>query len=564
MTALRNLRIGTRLAIAFALIALLMSSMAVIARLGLNSIRQDMDQVINDRYKKVQITHAIGDSVNLHARLVRNLVIMDTPAQREQEIQRLHDTRPQITAHYEDLRKRINTAQGLALLDQLQAERQAFVAAEEELIKAVRSGDLAAAKTLLLETLRPRQLSYQKKLKDMTEYQEQLMNTSADATMATIGSVTLLTLGGTVLGLIVAVVAGVVVTRSVTRPVKSIVGTLKTVAGGDLTVDVAVNRGDEIGALQVALRDTVAALRLLVNDVRAGIDSVTTASSQIAAGNQDLSSRTEQQASSLQETASSMEELTATVRQSAETARTASNLAANASMAAGHGGEVVSQVVGTMDDISASSRKVVDIIGVIDGIAFQTNILALNAAVEAARAGEQGRGFAVVAGEVRVLAQSSAEAAKEIKSLIGSSVDKVEAGSRPVAEAGQAMQDIVEQVRKVHSLINDIASTTGEQSRGIEQVNTAVTQMDQVTQQNAALVEESAAAAGSLAQQAQALSEAVARFRVEGAAASRSIAPPPVAPVRTPPLKTATPPAPAARRAAVPAGMAPDLAWEAF
>jgi methyl-accepting chemotaxis protein len=564
MTALRNLRIGTRLAIAFALIALLMSSMAVIARLGLNSIRQDMDQVINDRYKKVQITHAIGDSVNLHARLVRNLVIMDTPAQREQEIQRLHDTRPQITAHYEDLRKRINTAQGLALLDQLQAERQAFVAAEEELIKAVRSGDLAAAKTLLLETLRPRQLSYQKKLKDMTEYQEQLMNTSADATMATIGSVTLLTLGGTVLGLIVAVVAGVVVTRSVTRPVKSIVGTLKTVAGGDLTVDVAVNRGDEIGALQVALRDTVAALRLLVNDVRAGIDSVTTASSQIAAGNQDLSSRTEQQASSLQETASSMEELTATVRQSAETARTASNLAANASMAAGHGGEVVSQVVGTMDDISASSRKVVDIIGVIDGIAFQTNILALNAAVEAARAGEQGRGFAVVAGEVRVLAQRSAEAAKEIKSLIGSSVDKVEAGSRPVAEAGQAMQDIVEQVRKVHSLINDIASTTGEQSRGIEQVNTAVTQMDQVTQQNAALVEESAAAAGSLAQQAQALSEAVARFRVEGAAASRSIAPPPVAPVRTPPLKTATPPAPAARRAAVPAGMAPDLAWEAF
>jgi methyl-accepting chemotaxis protein len=248
--------------------------------------------------------------------------------------------------------------------------------------------------------------------------------------------------------------------------------------------------------------------------VRSGVESVTTASGQIAAGNQDLSSRTEQQASSLQQTASSMEQLTSAVRQSADTARTASQLATQASDAVGRGGAAVDNVVSTMEDISHSSRQVVDIIGVIDGIAFQTNILALNAAVEAARAGEQGRGFAVVAAEVRALAQRSAQAAREIKTLIGASMENVETGSSLVADAGVTMTDIVDQVQKVSSLIAEISAATQEQTRGIAQINQAVGQLDQVTQQNAALVEESASASESLQQQANHLVETVGVFRL--------------------------------------------------
>ena len=561
MTALKNLRIGTRLGLAFALIAVLMIGMAVIAGISLKNVRTDMDLVLNDRYAKVKLTNDIGDAVNLQARIVRNLVIMESPAQREEEVKSLMASRERLAQKYEDLGQRINTADGRALFDKLMEQRKAYVAAQDEFLKLAKADDAAGAKAVLLDTLRPRQLAYMKQLDDMTNFQEKLMDQAGQATFSTVDTVTWVTITVTVLGLAVAVVAGLVVTRSVTRPVAAVVADLQTVASGDLTVNVAVNRADELGQLQRALAETVESLRRVVGDVRSGVDSVTTASSQIAAGNQDLSSRTEQQASSLQETASSMEELTATVRQSADAARAASNLAANASAAATHGGDVVGQVVGTMDEISASSRKIVDIIGVIDGIAFQTNILALNAAVEAARAGEQGRGFAVVASEVRVLAQRSAEAAKEIKALIGASVDRVEAGSRQVADAGEAMKDIVDQVRKVHDLIGEIASTANEQSRGIEQVNVAVTQMDQVTQQNAALVEESAAAASSLAHQAQALADAVAAFRIEAERAPVKTKPAP-APVQAkapaPPRQTA--PAPAAR-AAAPEG---DLAWESF
>ncbi|MFG6487029.1 methyl-accepting chemotaxis protein [Roseateles sp. BYS78W] len=555
MNALKQLRIGARLTIAFALVAALMVGTAVITRLGLSSIHEDMDTVLNNRYAKVKVINDMGDDVNLQARVVRNLVIMDGEAEREQEIKTLLASREKVDKAYADLSSRIQLAKGQALLEKIQQERNGFAAEADELVKLVRAGDVAAAKSLLLSKLRPRQLAYQARLQDLTVFQEELMRASSEATMATIAQVSALTLTGTLAGIAIALAAGVIVTRSVTRPVSGIVATLKQVASGDLTVDVTVDRGDEVGDLQRSLGETVAALRRLVNEVRSGIDSVTTASSQIAAGNQDLSSRTEQQASSLQETASSMEELTATVRQSADAARAASNLAANASLAAGHGGDVVNLVVGTMDEISASSHKVVDIIGVIDGIAFQTNILALNAAVEAARAGEQGRGFAVVASEVRVLAQRSAEAAREIKSLIGSSVDRVEAGSRQVAEAGQAMQEIVEQVRKVNDLIGEIAGTTGEQSRGIEQINTAVTQMDQVTQQNAALVEEGAAAASSLAHQARSLSEAVAMFRVGSTHQATTVA----APTPRKPV-----PSPAPRRASSKPSIESDLAWESF
>jgi methyl-accepting chemotaxis protein len=273
------------------------------------------------------------------------------------------------------------------------------------------------------------------------------------------------------------------------------------------------------GSLMHSLQLLDAALLKTVTQVRSASDSINTASSEIASGNQDLSARTEQAASNLEETAASMEELTSTVRNSADAARQANQLAASASEVAVRGGQVVSQVVSTMQDIHQSSQKINDIIGTIDGIAFQTNILALNAAVEAARAGEQGRGFAVVAGEVRNLAQRSAEAAKEIKGLIGASVEKVEAGTKLVADAGQTMSEIVGSIQRVSDIVGEITAAAGEQSDGIGQVNTAVNQLDQMTQQNAALVEESAAAAVSLKDQAARLAQVVAVFRVGGARA---------------------------------------------
>ncbi len=288
----------------------------------------------------------------------------------------------------------------------------------------------------------------------------------------------------------------------------------ESVAAGDLATPVGSAGRDEAGRLLQAIGAMQQALADVVGRVRANAQSVATASTQIAQGNQDLSSRTEQTASNLQQTASSMEQLTGTVKQSADSARQANQLAASAAEVAQRGGSVVSQVVSTMDEINASSKKISDIIGVIDGIAFQTNILALNAAVEAARAGEQGRGFAVVASEVRSLAQRSAEAAREIKGLIGASVDKVETGSRLVSDAGSTMNEIVASVQRVSDIIGEITAAAAEQSDGIGQVNTAVTQLDQMTQQNAALVEESAAAAESLREQAQRLEQTISAFRL--------------------------------------------------
>ncbi|MBX3600161.1 MAG: HAMP domain-containing protein [Rubrivivax sp.] len=302
--------------------------------------------------------------------------------------------------------------------------------------------------------------------------------------------------------------------RGVIGDIRHAVQVAQTVASGDLSSRIVVQRSDETGQLLQALQQMNGALASLVGQVRSGAENIATASSQIASGNADLSQRTEEQASNLQQTAASMEQLTATVRQNADTARQATQLAGSATDVAAQGGTVVAQVISTMQDISASSRKIADIIAVIDGIAFQTNILALNAAVEAARAGEQGRGFAVVAGEVRNLAQRSAQAAREIKSLIGDSVEKVEAGSRLVGDAGRTMDDIVAQVRRVADLIAEISRASVEQSSGIGQVGDAVQQLDQVTQQNAALVEESAAAADSLRHQAQALTQTVSSFKL--------------------------------------------------
>jgi len=325
---------------------------------------------------------------------------------------------------------------------------------------------------------------------------------------------TLVLVGGGALAALLAAAVAVFMQRNITRPLAAAVAVAKRVAEGDLTGRIEVRSGDETGELMAALRDMNAALVRIVGQVRGGTDTIATASAQIAAGNMDLSSRTEQQASSLEETASSMEELTSAVKQNADNAVQARTLASSASAVAVKGGAVVSDVVRTMGSINDSARKIADIIGVIDGIAFQTNILALNAAVEAARAGEQGRGFAVVATEVRNLAQRSAGAAKEIKALIDDSVDKVGVGSKLVDQAGATMQEVVDSVQRVSAIIADISNASEEQRTGIEQVNEAITQMDQVTQQNAALVEEAAAAANSMQDQAAALSQVVGVFRI--------------------------------------------------
>jgi methyl-accepting chemotaxis protein len=306
------------------------------------------------------------------------------------------------------------------------------------------------------------------------------------------------------------------IARAVSRPLHQAVRIAQAVAAGDLTARIEVRSKDETGLLLQALKDMNDNLVRIVGEVRTGTETIATASNQIASGNADLSSRTEQQAGSLEETASSMEELTSTVKQNADNARQANGLAASASEVALKGGTVVAQVVDTMGSINESARKIVDIIGVIDGIAFQTNILALNAAVEAARAGEQGRGFAVVASEVRNLAQRSAAAAKEIKTLIGDSVEKVDAGAKLVDQAGATMEEIVASVKRVTDIMGEIAAASQEQTAGIEQVNQAISQMDEVTQQNASLVEEAAAASQSMQDQAANLAQVVSVFRLNG------------------------------------------------
>lgn len=320
------------------------------------------------------------------------------------------------------------------------------------------------------------------------------------------------------LGVLLAVIIGFLLIRAIVGPLNEAVAVANAVASGDLTSRIEVHSTNETGRLLQALKTMNENLINLVSKVRTGTDQIATASGEIASGNTDLSQRTEEQASSLEETASSMEELTSTVKQNADNARQANQLAAGASEVAVKGGAVVGQVVQTMSSINESSKKIVDIISVIDGIAFQTNILALNAAVEAARAGEQGRGFAVVATEVRTLAQRSAAAAKEIKELISDSVAKVENGTRLVDEAGTTMDEIVIAVKRVTDIMSEISAASHEQSSGIEQVNQAVTQMDEVTQQNAALVEEAAAAAESMSDQAQALAQAISVFKLSGGA----------------------------------------------
>jgi methyl-accepting chemotaxis protein-1 (serine sensor receptor) len=400
----------------------------------------------------------------------------------------------------------------------LQARTKFVDEAERPLVAALRAGDTARATALvhgpMIELFAPVRTTINALIQTQLD-EAAKANRSSESTYET---VRLVCLSGMAFGLLLAVVVGAMLVKSIVRPLDEAVRIAGAVADGDLTQDISVRANDETGHLMRALSEMNAGLARLVGRVRAGTDTIASASSQIATGNLDLSARTEQQAASLDRTATSMEQLTSTVRQNADNARQANTLAQSASEVAAKGGTVVTQVVATMGAINASAARIADIIGVIDGIAFQTNILALNAAVEAARAGEQGRGFAVVAAEVRNLAQRSAAAAKEIKSLIDDSVQKVNHGSALVDQAGATMGEIVGSINRVTDIMAEIMAASQEQSTGIEEVNRAIAQMDQSTQQNAALVEEASAAAQSLREEADSLARAVGAFRLDAQA----------------------------------------------
>ncbi len=462
------------------------------------------------------------------------------------------------TARISEIQKRVDAAAKdpveRAALDTIAAARKAYIAARDGANKAKAGGDLASAKAQLADKVQPAITAYLSAQQAYVDLQR-----ARSATVRAESGAQRLHALWLVMGVMASIVAGLVLStlllvRAVCRPMTQLAEVARRIGDGDLDVVVDTSRHDEIGALQRSLAGMRDALRGIVGQVRQSAESIQVASTEVASGNIDLSHRTEETASNLQQTASSLQQLTANVRQSADAAAQANQLAASAQSVAQRGGAVVSQVVSTMDEINQSSKRIADIIGTIDGIAFQTNILALNAAVEAARAGEQGRGFAVVASEVRSLAQRSAEAAREIKVLIGSSVDKVETGARLVQDAGSTMGEIVASVQRVSDVIGEISAASEEQSQGIAQVNGAVSNLDQMTQQNAALVEESAAAAESLKDQAQRLTAAMQVFRLSGSGTAMAV---PVAPALRPtpvlakPAATARPVALAPRPAAL-------------
>jgi methyl-accepting chemotaxis protein len=405
-------------------------------------------------------------------------------------------------------------------LEKIGTARQPLLASLTKTKELRAAGDAAATKAYVDQTFLPAAATYLASIDDFVALQVQHRSESKTRGAAMEARSDMLGIAAVAILFALGVFLAIALVRSITQPLQRAVGVTEAIAAGDLTQDLQDYRQDEFGDLLRSLSAMVVKLRGVVSEVRLGVDSVSTASNEIATGNHDLSERTEQTASNLQQTAASMEELTSTVTQSADTARQANQLASTAAQAATRGGEVVAQVVSTMHNISSASHKISEIIGTIDGIAFQTNILALNAAVEAARAGEQGRGFAVVASEVRSLAQRSAQAAKEIKVLIGASVATVESGTQQVAQAGETMGEIVSSVRRVSDLIGEISASSGEQRDGINQVNQAVANLDQMTQQNAALVEESAAAASGLREQSQRLAEVVSIFNVGSHAAA--------------------------------------------
>jgi methyl-accepting chemotaxis protein len=521
---LSNLRIGARLALAFSILLLITLVVAILGIWRLDSLKKTSEEIATVDMRRALLAQGWSAQTTINwIRASAALKTRDT-AYQEQLTKDMAATSQSISEDQKELFELITDEKGKALLNAVAAKRQAYVDARAAMIKRQQAGEdiMRAVDTEVL----PLATAYLKALDDVAQHaRDLLLHTQAEAQVMAERS----QLGqsvGVVLAVLLGIVLAVTVTRSIVRPVQEAVTLTQRIADGNLTARLESDAQDEIGQLLRALDTMSEHLRRVVTEVRIGVEAVSSAAGEIAKGSADLSARTEQTAANLEETAASMEELTSTITQSADTAVQANQLASSAAGAAQNGGAIVEQAITSMEQITESSKKISDIIGVIDGIAFQTNILALNAAVEAARAGEQGRGFAVVAGEVRALAGRSAEAAKEIKTLISNSVQAVDEGSRQVAQAGQSMGDIVNSVKRVSDLIGEISAAATEQRDGINQVNQAVGNLDQMTQQNAALVEESSAAAATMRDQAQRLASVVSVFNVgDNMALSSSQAP---------------------------------------
>jgi methyl-accepting chemotaxis protein len=511
---LNDMKIRTRLMLGFAAMAALMAVLGASALYNLMNIQREFASVMEDRYPKLLVANDIKAVNNEVSQAIRNLFIVSDPDDIKAQFDVIAASSKRTNDNIDRLKATITGDEGKAALDKLQQARAEYRKPREKVIELLKGGRSEEAKNAVLLDLRPKQVAYMDRLEDLIKLQDRLMRDSGAGVDGTVAQTKAVVASLLAIAFAAAFMMAWWIIRSTTRPIDEAVTIMRAVSDGDLNLQFKADGRNETGLLLGALHAMTTRLASVVGQVRRGAEGVASASTQIAQGNNDLSSRTEQQASALEQTAASMEQLNATVRQNADNARQANQLAMGASTVAIQGGEVVSQVVETMKDINASSKRIVDIIGVIDGIAFQTNILALNAAVEAARAGEQGRGFAVVASEVRSLAQRSAEAAKEIKALISASVERVEQGTTLVDQAGVTMTEVVTAIQRVTDIMGEISSASVEQSAGVAQVGEAVTQMDQATQQNAALVEESAAAAESLKSQAQQLVRAVAVFKL--------------------------------------------------
>ncbi|MES2150059.1 MAG: methyl-accepting chemotaxis protein [Pseudomonadota bacterium] len=514
--------IGQRLAVGFGVVIALLVMLAGLSYLRISSLNQEVANMVKTRYPKTVVANGIKADVSEATRSMLNVLIMTDPGQVKKELDNIAARNASATAAITELAKNTDDARGQDILKALATIRDKFIPSQAAFVALINEDKKDDAMVKFMFSLRPQQTKYFEQLDKFVAFQHEVMLQAGEEASALSTRTQFLILVLTLVASAISLAVAFLATRSITGPLDEAVVIAQRVADGDLTSVIEVDSNDETGQMMDALKHMNTSLIRIVAEVRAGTESIATASGQIASGNLNLSARTEQQATSLGHTSGAMRELTTTVQQNADNARQANQLAAKASEVAVRGGSVVSHVIETMGSITASSKKIVDIIGVIDGIAFQTNILALNAAVEAARAGEQGRGFAVVASEVRNLAQRSAAAAKEIKILIGDSVDKVREGSNLVEQAGVTMEEVVASVRRVTDIMGEITSASQEQSAGIAQVNTTILEMDETTQQNAALVEQAAAAAASMQDQAASLARVVSVFKLDQMAALSS------------------------------------------
>jgi len=566
-----NIKIARRLQLAFGIVIMLLLATIATALSGLKGMNAANADLTDGVWPRVKLANAALVSARSSFGRLAQVAVVTDDAERRGAAVKLAEHTALFTKSIDELDPLLAIEKAKTLNAEAKSLRTAYLGVIAQVIALSDAGKTEEASKLAFGGAYAAMQKLSLCLAEQNKFQEsRFAEVDAEANAVATSSRNLI-IGAGALAVLLAIAAAILISRSIVRPLDEAVKIARTVAAGDLTSAITIRSTDETGQLMQALKDMNTSLQTMVGEVRAGSDTIASASSEIASGNLELSSRTEQQASSLEETASSMEEMTSTVKQNADNARQANGLAATASDVARKGGMVVSQVVETMGAINNSSRKIVDIISVIDGIAFQTNILALNAAVEAARAGEQGRGFAVVASEVRNLAQRSASAAKEIKTLIDDSVQQVELGSKLVGEAGSTMDEVVTSVQRVTDIMAEISSASREQETGIEQINMAITEMDSVTQQNAALVEEAAAAAGSLEEQSAVLAQLVSRFVVPSAAPAMRAAP--RAPARAPaprPALAHKSKAPAGRIAAPAATLrksapkAHEEQWESF